>query len=265
MFSKIRKRATYANVTMTLALVFAMSGGAYAAKKYLITSTKQISPKVLAQLKSTKGAGQAGPQGPQGAPGTNGTNGKDGTQGPKGEPGTPGTPGKDGKSVLSEKEEPGLNCEAGGTSFEIQGTGEHNYVCNGKNGSAGETLKEGEEEKGTVNLNAGSGEGGATAYISIPYPRPAGKNNVHVYYIGPGDEPTERCPGSIEEPEARPEPQAPERRTFPQLCVYGSETFPSLYSGFFTQKFGAMIEVSIAPNTEIKMYGTWALVEQEGP
>jgi hypothetical protein len=29
---------------MTIALVFAMSGGAYAANHFLITSTKQISP-----------------------------------------------------------------------------------------------------------------------------------------------------------------------------------------------------------------------------
>ena len=47
MFSGIRKRLTYANVTATLALVFAMTGGAYAAKHYLITSKAQISPKVL--------------------------------------------------------------------------------------------------------------------------------------------------------------------------------------------------------------------------
>lgn len=47
MFSRIRKRLTYANVAMTMALVFAMSGGAYAAKKYVITSTKQIKPSVL--------------------------------------------------------------------------------------------------------------------------------------------------------------------------------------------------------------------------
>ncbi len=32
MFSMIRKRLTLANVVMTLALVFAMSGGAFAAK-----------------------------------------------------------------------------------------------------------------------------------------------------------------------------------------------------------------------------------------
>lgn len=47
MFSRIRNRMIYANVAMTVALVFAMSGGAYAASRYMITSTKQISPKVL--------------------------------------------------------------------------------------------------------------------------------------------------------------------------------------------------------------------------
>ena len=40
MFSPIRKRLTYANVVATLALVFAMSGGALAASKYLITSSQ---------------------------------------------------------------------------------------------------------------------------------------------------------------------------------------------------------------------------------
>jgi hypothetical protein len=43
----LRTRFTYANIAATLALVFAMSGGAYAASRVLITSTKQISPKVL--------------------------------------------------------------------------------------------------------------------------------------------------------------------------------------------------------------------------
>lgn len=43
----MRRHLTYANVTATLALVFAMSGGALAAKRYLIGSTGQIDPKVL--------------------------------------------------------------------------------------------------------------------------------------------------------------------------------------------------------------------------
>jgi hypothetical protein len=44
---RIRLRFTYANVAATLALVFSMSGGALAASHYLITSKKQIAPKVL--------------------------------------------------------------------------------------------------------------------------------------------------------------------------------------------------------------------------
>jgi hypothetical protein len=46
----MRRRLNYANVTATLALFFAMSGGALAAKRYLINSTKQINPKVLKAL-----------------------------------------------------------------------------------------------------------------------------------------------------------------------------------------------------------------------
>jgi hypothetical protein len=40
MIGFIRKRLSYANVVMTLALVFAMTGGAYAARRFVITSTK---------------------------------------------------------------------------------------------------------------------------------------------------------------------------------------------------------------------------------
>ena len=43
---------TYANVVATLALIFAMTGSAVAATHYLITSTKQISPKALKELKA---------------------------------------------------------------------------------------------------------------------------------------------------------------------------------------------------------------------
>jgi hypothetical protein len=102
MFSKIRKRLTYANVAMTLALVFAMSGGAYAAKHYLITSTKQISPKVLKALKGNTGpagaAGLAGAQGGQGLKGETGAAGASvtGKEGPEGKEGKEGEKGKEG-------------------------------------------------------------------------------------------------------------------------------------------------------------------------
>jgi Collagen triple helix repeat (20 copies) len=100
MFSPIRRRLSYANVVATLALVFAMSGGALAATHYLVTSTKQISPKVLKSLKGAKGtngingvAGAAGSQGPQGGAGPAGPTGPAGSQGVKGETGATGPEG----------------------------------------------------------------------------------------------------------------------------------------------------------------------------
>ena len=106
--SGIRKRITYTNVAMTIALVFVMTGGAYAASKYVITSTKQISPKVLKALKGANGpAGPAGPAGlagaagvgsigPVGGSGKEGSAGKEGPTGPTGPIGKPGVAGKEG-------------------------------------------------------------------------------------------------------------------------------------------------------------------------
>jgi Collagen triple helix repeat (20 copies) len=102
---------TYANVVATLALVFAMTGSAVAATHYLITSSKQISPKALKELKAPGKTGATGPagstgvqglRGPAGANGANGTNGLQGEpgakgdQGPKGEKGPEGAPGPEG-------------------------------------------------------------------------------------------------------------------------------------------------------------------------
>ena len=71
MFSAIHRRLSYANVVATLALVFAMSGGALAAKHYLVNSTKQINPKVLRKLKGQNGRnGGTGATGPGGAAGS---------------------------------------------------------------------------------------------------------------------------------------------------------------------------------------------------
>src|ERR1700684_522797 len=111
MFSSLRRRMRVSPTTViaSLALVFAMTGGAYAAKKYLITSTKQISPSVLKSLQGKAGpagangpAGPAGPQGPAGGTGGKGENGKEGAAGKNGENGKPGENGKagtNGKSV----------------------------------------------------------------------------------------------------------------------------------------------------------------------
>jgi hypothetical protein len=81
----LRRHLNYANVVATLALLFAMSGGALAAKHYLVNSTKQINPKVLRRLR-----GNAGRTGARGLPGTNGLVGSAGPAGAQGPPGPQG-------------------------------------------------------------------------------------------------------------------------------------------------------------------------------
>jgi hypothetical protein len=87
--NSLRKHLSYANVVATHALVFAMSGGALAAKHYLINSTSQINPKVLQKLKGNAGkAGTIGPVGPAGSRGPGGAAGVTGGQGSQGPGGT---------------------------------------------------------------------------------------------------------------------------------------------------------------------------------
>src|SRR2546426_6039269 len=95
MGSSKRKHLSYANVAATLALIMAMSGGALAASHYLITSTKQINPKVLRKLK-----GRRGRHGATGPPGIPGTQGPLGLQGQKGLRGLEGLPGQSALSPL---------------------------------------------------------------------------------------------------------------------------------------------------------------------
>ena len=181
MFSAIRRRLTYANVALTIALVFAMSGGAYAAKRYLITSTKQISPKVLAQLKGAKGAqgavgaaGPAGAQGPTGPQGPAGTAGKDGVNGKDGAAGQVGPPGPKGENGL--------------TGFT-------------------ETLPAEKTETGTWTVSTPAE---AAPYFSISFPiplsAPLDSTKVHFASASGGED----CPGTVDQPEAEPG----------NLCIY---------------------------------------------
>jgi hypothetical protein len=79
------------------AVALLTAGTGYAAQRYVITTTKQISPKVLKALKGNRGVrgvhgekGAQGGQGPQGAQGATGAQGPQGPQGPQGAQGAAG-------------------------------------------------------------------------------------------------------------------------------------------------------------------------------
>jgi hypothetical protein len=102
-------KAVRQNIVAWLALFVAMGGTGIAAGHYIITSSRQIKPSVLRQLRGSSGVrgpeGKAGPegkvglQGATGAEGKAGTNGKDGTNGKNGTNGEPGAEGKAGSAL----------------------------------------------------------------------------------------------------------------------------------------------------------------------
>jgi hypothetical protein len=134
MLNFLRRNLSYANVAATLALLFAMTGSAIAANHYLISSTKQINPKVLKALKGADGkageTGMAGPTGPSGAPGSRGEKGE------KGDPGERGPSGGE-RGEKGEKGERGERGEQGETG----GRGEPGEI--GPRGEKGEKGVEG--------------------------------------------------------------------------------------------------------------------------
>jgi|SRR6185437_9502112 len=191
MFSALRRRLTFANVAMTFALVFAMSGGAYAASKFVITSTKQISPKVLKSLKGANGkngasgpagaTGTVGPQGPAGLAGPAGTRGETGPAGPAGPAGATGKEGKTGKE--------------------------------GSPWTVGGTLPHGESETGVWGLNATTKPNQEVQIpISFTIPLSASVDAAHVHLIGLGEGTPQGCAGSAEKPEAEPG----------NVCIWGA-------------------------------------------
>jgi hypothetical protein len=178
----VRRRFTYANVAMTLALVLAMSGGAFAAGKFLITSTKQISPKVLKSLQ-----GKTGPAGAAGAQGPAAPAGPAGSQGPAGPGGAAGAPGANGVSVTSaEISKSSSTCgKQGGAEF-TSASGK-STACNGKEGkegspwTSGGTLPSGKTETGAWSFSEQPPETSVIVPISfsIPLATPLGTGHAH--------------------------------------------------------------------------------------
>lgn len=234
MTQAIRKHVNATTVIAVFALVFAMSGGAYAAKKFLITSKGQISPKVLKSLK-----GPAGAKGANGAPGTQGPAGPAGPAGAQGPAGAKGDNGKDGAEGKEGKE--GKQGVPGTTGFT-------------------DTLPSGKTETGTWSAMQETEEVGTVAAISFPIPLAEGleESQVHVDSLAePNFE--EVCPGSAEAPKA----------TKGNLCIYtgvskGLEIFkvvkPFTTGEVGTGPNGAILRMAQPATAEPTLaYGSWAV------
>jgi hypothetical protein len=222
-----------------LALVFAMTGGAYAAKKYLITSTKQISPGVLKQLQGKAGAGGApGAAGAQGAQGPAGPGGPVGSGGAKGETGPAGAKGEKGATgAAGAKGATGATGASGATGFT-------------------ETLPPGKTETGTWNVTVfgATTESAPGELGSISFPIPLASGGKSFVFT---EEQTEEgefgasgCAGSVAVPTAPPG----------VLCVYTygeshEHTEGQLHTQALSGGFGGEYSSSGAFLTGIKLNG----------
>lgn len=137
---KTRKPAP-STVIASLALFFALGGSAVAAQHYLITSTNQIKPSVLAKLKGKDGP--AGPQGQAGQQGLAGPQGQAGLQGPAGLRGPEGAPGPTGQAgprgMQGEQGPPGPAGTGGGSlsSLTVEESAVARVPANNELGPAG--------------------------------------------------------------------------------------------------------------------------------
>jgi Collagen triple helix repeat (20 copies) len=240
MFTTLRKRLhlTPATAIAALALVFAMTGGAYAAGKYVITSTKQISPKVLKSLQ-----GKAGAKGATGATGATGASGPVGAAG-AGTAGVPGAPGAVGKEGLAGKE--GKEGPAGMTGFT-------------------KTLPSKETETGswTAQIPAKAAPGTSTAFGAISFSIPLGSalDEGHVFLVEP-EASVSQCPGTVSNPKAAAGDlcvyEAAPKRVEPAFGAIhdpSSENLPEVGAG----RSGAILTFSTEEEGGAFGFGTWAV------
>ncbi len=292
MFQAMRKRLTYSNVAATLALVFALTGGAFAATNHnggsnsvaLTAATGHASiPATARSAKSKAKTGPRGPAGPKGATGAAGPSGPGGPAGPAGATGPGGPQGPAGsngeKGSQGEKGENGKNgtsiastefsgekgtCKEGGSELK-SGLGVSSYVCNGKPWTDGGTLPEGKTETGAWSDDLGpAGEGTAWVPISLPIPLKAALEATQVHFFGEEEEGPagSGCAGgTAEKPTAEPG----------NLCVYSGKIEDREGAGFIgiynagpgTKEGAATAGAFLRFGEFIAGHGTWAVTEKE--
>jgi hypothetical protein len=233
MSKRIRRHLNATSALAFIALIFAMTGGAFAVNDHgggsgpRATASTTPRTSVATKAKSAgkgRSKGKAGPRGPAGpagkagatgAQGPAGPTGPTGGTGPEGQAGKTGTTGTDGQGVTSKEVKVGEKActEEGGSEF-TSATGT-TYACNGTTGFTA-TLPKDKTETGTWSYGAAAAEGAQNVAISFPIPLEHGVSKTHFVNIK-GEEviarefkPSKVCLGSAEKPEAQPG----------NLCVY---------------------------------------------
>jgi Collagen triple helix repeat (20 copies) len=239
MFSAIRKHLNSATVVAFVALIFAMTGGAFAASGHGGGSGSKASAFLVATAAKSKAkpkvkVGPRGPAGPKGAPGATGPAGATGPQGPQGAkgeagPASVGTEGKEGKEGRQGPQgEPGKD---GTTGFS-------------------ETLPPGKTETGTWAV--GFTEVPTLISISFNIPLEKELESTQVHYV-PNGTSTPECPGNTGNSIAEPG----------NLCIYEEGLSNGKFAEFFklALNYGATGAVFlITPGGgDIQGRGTWAV------
>lgn len=214
MFSALRKQITPATILALMALVFAITGGAFAAAggsrgnspaKEKASTGRAASPTAAVAKKKSKSTGARGPAGPKGATGATGALGATGPAGPTGSAGgtgpagTNGQNGQNGESVTNTVLSKGATCKEGGAEFKV-GTGAATHACNGEKGKEGSpwtpnnTLPAGATETGTWGGNVTY----ETTDIPISFPIPLAKalegSKVHAINTEEGEKEAKESP-----------------------------------------------------------------------
>lgn len=245
MFQRVHRHLTPSTFIALLALVFAVTGGAFAASshgggspaKANASGSRASGRGALALTAKSKGKtgprGPRGPVGPRGATGSAGPAGPaglagpaggTGPQGPQGPQGNNGANGEPGVSVTSKEVKAGETAckKEGGAEFTTGAT--KTFACNGEKGvlHAGETLPKGATETGTWASQIAKSEtlefeATSATPISFPIPLRAALGEGEVHYVT-SEEQTNKtqasCPGTAEEPKA----------TAGNLCLYQGGT-----------------------------------------
>jgi hypothetical protein len=163
-----RKLGTASFVISIIALVVALTGGAYAASGALTGKQKKEVEKIAKKYAGKPGApGATGAKGDAGAPGAAGQQGVGGKQGPEGKRGEEGEPGEEGSPW-----------------------------------TAGGTLPSGATETGAWVLNTTAAATDAYTSISFPIHLKAALGGGSVHYVTASTPPGGPCTGEVEHPTA---------------------------------------------------------------